>query len=88
MTRVESIENSLRTEFAPQALEILDEGHLHVGHAGAREGGGHYRVRITAARFSGLDEVARHRLIYAALEKMMGTEIHALSISARSPDES
>jgi len=80
------IERTLRDVFAPVALEVRDDGHLHVGHAGAREGG-HFSVRISSARFAGLTRVARHRLVYDALDRLIPLGIHALAIEARAPDE-
>ncbi len=73
---------------APSVLELEDDSALHAGHAGARSGGGHYRLTIVAAAFAGKNTVARHRMIYAALGDMMRKEIHALAIQARSPEES
>lgn len=72
---------------APDTLELIDESHLHAGHAGAQSGRGHFRLHIRSPRFSGLNAVARHRLIYATLGTLMQTEIHALSIDARAPEE-
>ena len=80
------IERALADAFAPAAIEVRDDGHLHVGHAGAREGG-HFSVRIVSARFTGLSRVARHRLVYHALASLMRGGIHALAIDARAPDE-
>jgi BolA protein len=72
----------------PQALELVDESEMHRGHAGYREGGGtHWRLAIVSARFSGKTTVARHRMIYQALGSLMQHPIHALAISARSPEE-
>lgn len=71
----------------PMNLEIIDESHKHAGHAGARDGGGHYVLNIVSAQFSGNNTVARHRMIYSALGEMMKREIHALAIQARTPDE-
>ena len=68
-------------------LEIIDESHKHAGHAGARDGGGHYVLRIVSARFAGKNTVARHRMIYSALGELMKREIHALTIQASAPDE-
>lgn len=73
---------------APSAIELIDDSHLHAGHAGARSGGGHYRLAIVSAAFSGKNTVARHRLIYDTLGDLMRREIHALAIQARTPDES
>ena len=81
------IEAGLRAALAPLALEVQDDSHLHAGHAGAREGR-HFTVRITAERFNGLSRVARHRLIYDALQLLIPRGIHALAIEARAPGES
>ena len=81
------IEAALRAALAPTALEVEDDSHLHVGHAGAREGR-HFSVRIASPRFKGLTPVARHRLVYDALHALMPRGIHALAIDARVPDES
>jgi BolA protein len=80
------IEHALRAALAPTALSITDDSHLHAGHAGAREGR-HFSVRISSARFVGLSRVARHRLVYDALHRLMPEGIHALAISAQAPDE-
>jgi BolA protein len=74
----------LTAAFAPRELTIVDESHLHVGHAGAG-GGGHFRIHIVADAFAGLTPVARHRRIYEALGDLMSNEVHALSIDARPP---
>ena len=69
--------------FSPNILEIIDDSHLHRGHAGAASGAGHYRLIIASEAFKGLSTVASHQKIYAALAEMMGSEIHALSISVQ-----
>ena len=71
----------------PTILEIIDESHKHAGHAGARDGGGHYVLHIVSAQFAGNNTVARHRMIYSALGELMKREIHALTIQAHTPDE-
>lgn len=81
--RVAVIEARLQAAFAPTELVVRDDSHRHVGHAGARDGRGHFHVVIASARFAGLLPLARHRAIYAALEDLMATDIHALSIEAR-----
>ena len=86
-SRVEQIQSHLQQELAPASLEVIDESHLHVGHAGAREGKGHFRVVIVSDRFEGLTPLARHRLVFGALADMMDTDIHALSIQAATPAE-
>lgn len=82
----QQIESALRQSLAPLALEVVDDSHLHAGHAGAREGR-HFTVRITSERFTGLRPVARHRLVYDALALLLPAGIHALAIHARSPGE-
>lgn len=85
--RVAAIRERLAT-LAPLELGVEDESHRHAGHAGARDGRGHFRVHIVSAAFDGLAPLARHRAIYAALGDMMQTDIHALAIDARAPGES
>lgn len=87
MERVERIRAALQAAFAPQALEVEDDSHRHAGHAGARDGRGHFNVRIVSAAFAGMAPLARHRAVYAALGAMMQTDIHALSIQAQVPRE-
>ncbi len=83
--RVERIRSILEQAFSPTALEISDDSHLHAGHAGARSGKGHYTIQIVSQDFEGKTLIERHRMIYAALEKMMQSDIHALSIRAQPP---
>jgi BolA protein len=68
-------------------IEVIDESHLHAGHAGARGGAGHFRVRVIDEAFTGLRTVARHRLVYDAVRDWMPHRVHALAIEARSPAE-
>lgn len=84
--RMLDIEARLRARLAPVELEILDESHLHAGHAGALDGRGHFAVRIVSASFAGQAPLSRHRAVYAALGDLMSTDIHALSILALAPD--
>jgi BolA protein len=72
---------------SPIELEVIDESHMHAGHAGAKDGGGHYVLRIVSAQFAGKSTMARHRMIYSALGEMMKNDIHALTIRAHAPDE-
>ena len=81
------IEATLREAFDPEHLELCDESHHHDGHAGARGGGGHYRVTIVSGRFSGRPLIARHRLVYDALGGAMKSDIHALVVRASTPGE-
>lgn len=85
MDRVERIRAALQAAFAPQALEVEDDSHRHAGHAGARDGRGHFNVAIVSDAFAGMAPLARHRAVYAALGEMMQTDIHALSIKADAP---
>jgi BolA protein len=80
----ERVEAALRTALQPTALEVLDDSHLHAGHAGAKEGR-HFTVRVTSPAFTGLSHVARHRLVYDALRLLVAEGIHALAIEARTP---
>lgn len=85
--RAPEIEAALRAAIQPlSSLEVIDDSHLHAGHAGAREGS-HMRVRIVSPRMAGLNRVARHRLVYDALRTLMPQGIHALAIDARAPGE-
>lgn len=87
LSRLEKIRAVLTAAFAPQRLVIEDESHLHAGHAGAATGRGHFKVEIVAGAFAGQPMVARHRQVYAALGELMQTDIHAVSIQARTPEE-
>lgn len=85
--RVAVIRAAIEGALAPLALEIEDESHRHAGHAGARDGRGHFRVDVVSDAFAGLNPIARHRAVYAAVGSLMDTDIHALSIRARTPEE-
>lgn len=87
MNRVEQIRATLQSALQPSVLDIEDESHLHAGHAGAATGRGHFRLLIVSAAFAGLPPVQRHRRVYEALGGLMQTDIHALSITAKTPDE-
>ena len=85
-TRAQRLRERLESRFAPAQLDVEDESHLHEGHAGAAGGQSHFRVRIVSEAFRGISSVARHRLIYAAVDDLMKTDIHALAIEALPPD--
>lgn len=85
--RVALFEDDLRKSFTIEYLEIEDESHLHAGHAGAATGGGHFKLTIISPDFKGLSSIARHRAVYAALNKHIPQEIHALTILAKTPDD-
>jgi len=71
----------------PLRLELTDDSAKHAGHAGARSGGGHYRLFIVSAEFLGKSTLIRHRMIYDALGELMRSKIHALSIQSLTPEE-
>ena len=72
----------------PQSIDLVDESEQHAGHAGYRQGGGtHWRLAIVSPRFAGQSVVARHRMVYQALGELMQNPIHALAITARTPEE-
>ena len=87
MNRAERIRAMLEAALAPIALDVRDDSAKHAGHAGARDGRGHFDVDIVSEAFAGLAPLARHRRVFAALGDMMTTDIHALSIRARTPGE-
>ncbi|HRE17537.1 MAG TPA: BolA family protein [Rhodocyclaceae bacterium] len=74
------------TVLEPLELDLINESHLHAGHAGAKDGA-HFRLHIVSARFSGRPTVARHRLVFDAVGDLMRGKIHALAISAKAPEE-
>ncbi|MCW5697880.1 MAG: BolA family transcriptional regulator [Bauldia sp.] len=80
----DSITRTLTEAFQPASLEVVDESHLHKGHAGWSEGGEtHFRVRITAPAFAGMTRVAIHRAINDALKAELAGDVHALAIEAK-----
>ena len=88
MTVAEIITEKLTAALAPTALTVIDESHLHAGHAGARpEGQTHFRVSVTSAAFDGLSRVARQRRVYEILAQEMNNPIHALALVTRAPGE-
>ena len=86
MTRIERIREALAA-LQPVTLDVVDDSHKHAGHEGARDGRGHFTVRIVSPVFAGKAPLARHRAVYAALGEMMQTDIHALAIEAKAPGE-
>ena len=86
MTVSDRIRGRLTEAFHPDVLEVVDESHLHKGHAGHRPGGeSHFRVKITAAAFRGKSRVAAHRMVYTALAGEIAEGVHALAIEAKEP---
>lgn len=86
-TRAERIVSELQRALHTDEVELIDDSHLHAGHAGARDGRGHFRVRVISPAFAGLRPLQRHQLVYRSLGDLMQTDIHALSITALTPDE-
>jgi len=84
-SREQRLRERLMTHFSPTLLEIEDESHRHAGHAGAAAGHGHFRVVIVAEAFRGVTPLARHRMVYAAVQDLLKTDIHALSLEAAPP---
>ncbi len=87
MDRIAEIRARLERELSPSHIDIIDESHLHAGHAGAASGAGHFNVTVVSEKFSGQSPVQRHRLVYDAIGDLMQTEIHALGITAQAPEE-
>ncbi|MEM7083707.1 MAG: BolA family protein [Pseudomonadota bacterium] len=83
--RIERMKALLQEALTVDSLEIIDDSHKHAGHAGAKDGHGHFTLKITATEFDGLTTIKRHRLIYEVLGDMMKTDIHALRILATPP---
>ena len=86
--RVVRMRELLVASLAPTALEITDDSYKHAGHAGARQGQGHFSINVVSTAFEGKPPLSRHRLVYAALGDLMRTDIHALVIRASTPEES
>jgi BolA family transcriptional regulator, general stress-responsive regulator len=83
--RAGRIRTQLERALQAQVVELIDDGHLHAGHAD--EGKGHFRVRVVSTRFEGLRPLQRHQLVFRSLGELMQTDIHALSITALTPQE-
>ncbi len=86
-SRSDRIEAKLRAALEAESVEVIDESHLHAGHAGARSGKGHFRVRVVSERFAGLSRIQSQRLVFAALAEEMESDIHALAMQTLTPDE-
>jgi BolA protein len=84
----DAIRQRLTAALAPSRLDLIDESARHAGHAGARaEGESHFSVLIVTGMFAGKSRLERQRMVFAALADLMRTEVHALSITALSPEE-
>jgi BolA protein len=84
--RIDRIERLLRDRVGAVRVEVVDESHLHAGHVGARSGAGHFRAHVVAPCFTGLSRVEAQRLVYRALDEMMGPDIHALALRCEAPE--
>jgi len=78
--REAAIKDRITQALQPTQLEIINESHLHAGHEGAKDGRGHFRVRIASPQFNGKTLIQRHRLVYEAVGDLMDSDIHALAI--------
>lgn len=88
MTAKDHITKKLNQAFSPERLNVIDESHLHEGHAGHRPGGEtHFRVDIVASAFEGKSRLERHRMVNTALAEELAGSVHALAIKARAPSE-
>jgi BolA family transcriptional regulator, general stress-responsive regulator len=87
MDRIAEIKARLEQALSPTQLDIIDESHLHAGHAGAASGAGHFNVTIISDKFTGQSAIQRHRMVYLAVNDLMPSEIHALSINALAPND-
>ncbi|MCP2129011.1 BolA protein [Bradyrhizobium ottawaense] len=88
MAMRDTISNKLQEAFTPESLDVVDESHLHEGHAGHRPGGEtHFRVYIVSDAFKGKSRVERHRMINSALAAELSGSVHALAIQAKAPGE-
>jgi BolA protein len=84
---VEEMIRERLSRLAPESLEVFDDSHEHAGHAGAKDGGGHFQLVIVSREFAGKPAIARHRLVYDALSDLIPKRIHALAIRAYAPEE-
>jgi BolA protein len=75
------------TVLEPETYTLEDESAQHKGHAGAASGGGHFQLILVSPKFRNLSTLARHRLVYEAMGELMHREIHALSVTALTPEE-
>jgi BolA family transcriptional regulator, general stress-responsive regulator len=87
MSRIEKIRAALNAALAPVELHVIDDSHKHAGHEGAKSGLGHFSIEIVSAAFVGKKQLQRHRMVYLALGELMQTDIHAVAITPRTPQE-
>ncbi len=82
----DALEEKIRDSLDASHVEVIDESHLHAGHAGAQGGGRHFRAVIVSEKFEGLNRVRSQQLVYQSVEEWMGKEIHALSMKTFTPE--
>lgn len=87
MSLRDRIESRLRESLETTHLEVIDESHLHAGHAGAKDGGGHFRAVIVSEVFVGLNPVKAQQRVFREVDDWMGKEIHALSMQTFTPEQ-
>lgn len=85
--RVDRIRDRLQAAFQPTRLDVVDDSHRHAGHPSAADGRGHFTVVIVSASFAGMSKLDRHRAVYDAVQDLLATDIHAMSIHAFAPGE-
>jgi BolA protein len=85
--RIAVIKEKITAAINVVAIDVQDDSHLHVGHAGAKDGAGHFTVTVISNEFSGMSYLSRHRKIYQAVGEMIPNEIHALVIRPNTPLE-
>ena len=84
----QAITKKLNEACAPESLDVIDESHLHAGHAGHRPGGEtHFRVYIVSPAFEGKSRIDRHRMINQVLADELAAGVHALALKAQAPGE-
>ena len=88
MATRDRIVEKLTKSFAPSGLDVVDESHLHEGHAAHRPGGEtHFRVHIVSEAFAGKSRLVRHRMVNEALASELADRVYALAIRATAPGE-
>jgi BolA family transcriptional regulator, general stress-responsive regulator len=85
--RLDRISSALESAFTPCTVEVRDDSAAHAGHPGARDGRGHFAVTVVSDAFDGKPQLQRHRMVYAVLDDMLKSDIHALQIRALTTKE-
>jgi len=88
MTAEQAIREALMVALEPTRLDVVNESHMHAGHASSPgTGESHFRVLVVASAFEGRSRIERHRFVNAALGDLLRDRIHALAIKAFAPGE-